>query len=169
MATRERGGWLAAERPAYHSGGWGRRGTGDADGANRWDNMVMLVRAVGGTLDVLPVKALDVKLIGEEIEKFEARKKLLAYARKIGRYTDLEFSARDTELKTRRKVTGIHGEPRGEDLNLGIFDAETGEALDNMFMLNVYGDNRDRSRKLNLWKVVPNTTVANFTIQGDVD
>jgi len=55
-----------------------------------------------------------------------------------------------------------------KDLCLGITDLESNETQDSMPRRS-YSEEEAKSYKFDLWRVVPNTTIGNFTITGDVD
>lgn len=77
----------------------------------------------------------------------------------------------DTE--TDSLVCGVvsHSGREHGDLNLGITD-ETGKKLSSVernYRSFQEQDGEPKTRTFDLWKLVPNTTVSNFTITGDVD
>lgn len=92
LATFERDGWLMPSQPKYSRGGWGRSGSGDADGNALWENALMLLKACRARVNGVNISALTALDELERMQKLSAKMALLeSEAKKHGLTKDLQI------------------------------------------------------------------------------
>lgn len=163
-------GWIVRKRPYYHSGGWGRSGSGDKEGHSTISNAMELARAIGGTVYQLSVDSFltekEIAAINKGIEK---NNKLIEELNRLAKKLNRDAYQTDlTPILSNKLMFLIH---RGESAK-GENVIKTAERMDDA--LKVFLDGKGRKTSMGGYEFTPNkvstkqAVVAFRSPSGDV-